>query len=100
MFKNQEYLSKEDIRFMAGQVKLDPVVFEQCMGDPATEVAVRVDAGAGEVAGLRGTPSLYLQGVKPGEIVHVKGLAEEAAALVAAHEMGIVLPPTPPYSGQ
>jgi protein-disulfide isomerase len=100
MFKNQDYLSKDDIRFMATQVNLDAAAFEQCMGDPATEVAVRVDAGAGEDAGLRGTPSLYLQGVKPGEIVHVKGLAEEAAALVTAHQMGIVLPPTPPFSGQ
>jgi protein-disulfide isomerase/uncharacterized membrane protein len=98
MFKNQQYLAKDDIRFMAGQVGLDKDAFETCMGDPATEQAVRVDAAAGDKAGLSGTPTLYLKGVKGEEWVHVKGLGDEAAALVAAHKMGIELPPTPAFA--
>ena len=98
MFKNQQYLAKDDLRFMAGQVELDKDAFETCMADPATEQAVRVDAAAGDQAGLTGTPTLYLKGIKGEEWVHVKGLAEEAAALVAAHKMGMTLPETPAYA--
>lgn len=98
MFKNQQYLGKDDLRFMAGQVGLDKDAFETCMADPATEQAVRVDAAAGDKAGLSGTPTLYLKGVQGDEWVHVKGLGEEAAALIAAHKNGIKLPPTPAYA--
>ncbi len=98
MFKNQQYLGKDDLRFMAGQVGLGSTAFEACMADPATEQAVRVDAAAGDRAGLTGTPTLFLKGVKGEEWVHVQGLGDEVAALVAAHKMGIELPPTPAYA--
>ncbi|MEC7946060.1 MAG: thioredoxin domain-containing protein, partial [Myxococcota bacterium] len=98
MFKNQQYLAKDDIRFMAGQVGLDTAAFEACMADPATEQAVRVDAAAGDRAGLTGTPTLYLKGVKGDEWLHVRGLGDEVAALVAAHKEGIELPPTPAFA--
>jgi protein-disulfide isomerase len=98
MFKNQQYLAKDDLRFMSGQIALDSTAFEACMADPATEQAVRVDAAAGDRAGLTGTPTLYLKGVKGEEWVHVQGLGDEVAALVAAHKMGIELPPTPAYA--
>jgi len=98
MFKNQQYLAKDDLRFMAGQVGLDKDAFESCMADPATEQAVRLDAAAGDQAGLTGTPTLYLKGIKGEEWVHVKGLGDEAAALVAAHKMGMTLPETPAFA--
>jgi protein-disulfide isomerase/uncharacterized membrane protein len=98
MFKNQQYLTPDDLKFMAGQVGLDMAAWEQCLTDPATDQGVRLDAAAGNQAGLTGTPTLYLRGVKGDEFVQVKGLAEEAAALVAAHKMGLELPPTPKHS--
>jgi protein-disulfide isomerase/uncharacterized membrane protein len=102
MFKNNTNLDDAGVRFMAGQVGVDPAVFDQCLADPRTMDAVREDVEAAGVAGVEGTPALFLRGLRGDEWVRVVGGAAEVAALVAAHKAGKPIPPTPaaaPHDG-
>jgi protein-disulfide isomerase/uncharacterized membrane protein len=98
MFKNQEYLGKDDLRFMVQQSGLDTVAFEACMADPATEAAVREDVEAGGVAQINGTPSIFLKGPFGDQWVKINGGREEINAILAAARAGQPLPPPPPPS--
>ncbi len=97
MFKNQEFLGKEDIRFMAKQLELDMTTFEACMAEPATAEAVKQDVAAGGVAGVEGTPSVFVKGLFGEEWVRVSGGREQFNALFAAAREGKALPPPRPH---
>ena len=95
MFKNSRYLSDGDIRFMAQEVELDMAAFETCLADPQTEAAVRADVAHGSIAGVYGTPSLFLKGATAEEWVYVRGGPRELGTIIDAHRAGASMPPAP-----
>lgn len=62
MFLNREFLSDDDIRFMANSVGLDLPALTQCLASPAAMDAVKADIEAGATAKIDGTPSVFLLG--------------------------------------
>ena len=97
MFKNQEYLGKDDIRFMTEKQGLDAAAFEACMADPATAESVRIDVDAGGLAGVQGTPSIYLKGPFGDQWVRLTGGRDPINEILAAARNGVKLPaPQPP----
>lgn len=92
MFKNQDYLGKEDVRFMAEQAGLDPAAFETCMADPATGALVVADVEAGGKAGISGTPTIFLHGAFGDRWVRVNGGKDELVLLIEAARAGQALP--------
>jgi protein-disulfide isomerase/uncharacterized membrane protein len=100
MFKNQQYLSKDDIRFMVQQSGIDSTAFEACMQDPATEAAVKEDVEGGGLAKINGTPSIFLKGVFGDQWIKVNGHAEEIEAILKVARAGGQLPDPPAPSGK
>lgn len=96
MFKNQEYLGKDDIRFMVEQVGLEPKAFEACMADPATAQSVAADIEAGGTAQISGTPSIFLKGPFGDQWVRVIGGKDAIQSILAAARSGKPMPPPPP----
>jgi protein-disulfide isomerase/uncharacterized membrane protein len=96
MFKNQSYLSSEDLLFLTAQVGMDEAAFNACMSNPLTETGVLSDISHANALGLHGTPALFLLGVTGEEWVHIKGSPEEIGVLVGAHRDGQEIPPIPP----
>ena len=96
MFKNQEFLGKEDIRFMVEQLGVDTTAFEACMADPSTAEAVKQDIAAGGVAGVNGTPSVFVKGLFGDQWVRLTGDHAQMSAVFAAAREGKPLPPAPP----
>lgn len=96
MFKNNSNLDDAGIKFMAGQVGVDPAVFAACMADPKSLEAVKEDVEAAGLAMVEGTPAIFLRGLNGDEWVRIIGGAQELAMLVAAHKAGTPIPPTPP----
>lgn len=99
MFQNQEYLGKDDLRFMAKQVGLDLAAFETCMGDAATAQAVIADVEAGGAAQIDGTPSIFAKGLYGDRWVKLTAGNKDAInAVLAAARDGVALPePMPPH---
>lgn len=96
MFKNQEYLGKDDLRFMAEQVGLEPKAFETCMADPATAQSVVSDVEAGGTAQISGTPSIFLKGAFGDQWVRVIGGKEAIQTILNAARSGAPMPPPGP----
>lgn len=100
MFKNQEYLSSDDIRFIAEQQGLEMNSFKECMANPATMEAVKEDVRGGGTAQIDGTPSLFLKGAFGDEWVKLTVGPDEAPevikAILGAVRAGTPLPPPPP----
>ena len=96
MFKNQEYLAPDDIRFLAKELQLDMPSFEACWADPATMDGVRSDVTGGNAAGVTGTPAVYLRGAFGDQWVRLKGGRAEITALLAAARSGKPLPAPAP----
>ncbi len=96
MFKNQSYLSPEDLNFLTQQVGMDAAAYEQCMTSPMTETAVLSDISHANTLDLHGTPAFVLHGVTGDDWVFITGTPEEIGVLVAAHREGREIPPTPP----
>ena len=94
MFKNQSYLSPDDLRFLAQQVDLDMDAFEACMIDPLTETAVLSDITHANTLDIHGTPALFLYGLRGEEWVLATGSPEDIGVLVGAHRDGREIPPT------
>ena len=66
VFKNQSYLSRKDIEFMAeAQVQLDMTQFKTCLDDANGAVlkGIQSDISAAETVGVTGTPSIYIKGI-------------------------------------
>jgi protein-disulfide isomerase len=82
-----------DMRFFAGQLEMNTGAFTACMNKDSTAERVQKDMDLGETLELRGTPSLFLLGVKgEGEWVQVEGRGAAVLALVQAHREGLSLP--------
>ena len=62
MFGNQEYLSPDDIRFMAERAGIEPGAFAECLASAASLEAVKADIEGGAIAQIDGTPALFLLG--------------------------------------
>lgn len=98
MFRNQEFLSKEDIRFMSNQIGIEPTSFEACMADASTAEAVKQDISAGGVAGVEGTPSIFVKGLyDDGSWVRISGGRDQINAVLAAARTGVKFPPAQPH---
>lgn len=99
MFGNQEYLGKDDIRFMVEQVGMDKAAFETCMQDPATAQSITADVEAGGAAQINGTPSVFMKGAFGDQWIRVVEHTKDAInALLAAARSGKPLPPPPPHN--
>ncbi len=96
MFKNQEFLGPDDIRFMAKEVGLESKTFESCMIDPATAQAVVADVEGGGTAKINGTPSIFLQGPFGDQWVRVIGGREAIETILVAARSGKPMPPPGP----
>lgn len=100
MFKNQEYLGSDDIRFIAEQHGLEMNAFKECMANPATLEAIKADVRGGGAAQIDGTPSLFLKGAFGDEWVKLTVGPEDAPevihAILVAARAGTPLPPPPP----
>ncbi len=88
VFKNQNYLSRKDIEFMAeAQVKLEMTQFKACLDDPAMLKGIQSDISAAEKVGVTGTPSIYIKGVADTEKWYkVTGSVKQLQAALAAFE--------------
>ncbi len=93
LFTNQGYFAPDQLRFMAEEADLDLTAFDACMDDPTVEARVLEDAKAGEAAGIRGTPALFVTGLmSDGAPVEVTRGVPAILQLVEAHADGLVLP--------
>ena len=64
VFKNQNYLSRKDIEFMAeAQVQLEMTQFRACLDDVNMLKGIQSDIQAAETVGVTGTPSVYIKGI-------------------------------------
>ncbi len=64
LFQNADALKDNDLRFYAQQIGLDPLRFEQCMAAPATGGEIDQDVADGAAAGVRGTPTFFINGAR------------------------------------
>lgn len=64
LFQNSDRLAAPDLRSYADQIGLDLRAYDTCLADPATAAEVEADHRAGEAAGVRGTPTFFLNGRK------------------------------------
>lgn len=62
MFELQRDLAVEKLGAWAKDLGLDMAKFEACQKNPATEAYVKADMKQAETAGVRGTPSFYING--------------------------------------
>lgn len=63
LFANQEALEKEDLFAYAEQVGLDMDLFTQQLNERAFKREVSEDGTDGNVVGIKGTPSFFINGV-------------------------------------
>lgn len=63
-FANMKALTQENFEKWATELGLDLAKFKADMNDPATAKIVQRDMAEGRAAGVRGTPSVYLNGRK------------------------------------
>lgn len=99
MFRNQEYLSSDDLKFMVNQVGMDAAAYDTCMMDAATLAAVMSDVDAGGKANISGTPSLFVKGVVTDDFVRLNAMDKASLdVLFAAARSGAALPAPPPPS--
>ncbi|MCA9513459.1 MAG: thioredoxin domain-containing protein, partial [Myxococcales bacterium] len=64
MFDNQKALEDEDLAGYARQARLDAKKLEACLAAPATDALIDADMAEARAAGVRGTPTFYLNGRK------------------------------------
>lgn len=62
LFANQYDLEDADLTRYAQRARLDPKKLSACLADPATDRLIEADVAEGRAAGLRGTPTLYVNG--------------------------------------
>ncbi len=63
IFEQQNALSPELFASTAKELGLDEGKFNACLTDPATKAFVEADMKQGEVGGVEGTPSFFINGV-------------------------------------
>ena len=64
VFEEQSELANIDYAKLAADLALDVDKFATCFKDPATKEVVQRDMAQGMQAGVRGTPSVFLNGIK------------------------------------
>ena len=64
LFKNYNKLSDQKIQEIAQAVGLNLEEYEKMKKDPATEKKVRQDLSDGRRAGVRGTPTIFINGIR------------------------------------
>jgi protein-disulfide isomerase len=86
MFENQKALTVDKLLAYAGQLDLDVPKFKADLDSGKYAARVKADMAAGQKIGVRGTPSVYIQGRKysPGSGYTVPGLEK-----VLAREFGL-----------
>jgi protein-disulfide isomerase/uncharacterized membrane protein len=62
IFENQETLSNENIQTLAEQLKLDKTQYDACLQDASIITDLTAQIERGHLAGLQGTPSIYVNG--------------------------------------
>lgn len=95
MFKNQAYLSFDDIKFMAGKQGVDLPSLELCTSSGSAMDVVRDDTVAAAKAQIDGTPSVFLHGAFGDQWVRLLVSADDGdkiTALIAAARSGEALP--------
>ena len=66
LFKKYNSLSDRTIQEIIGRLKLDPVKFEAAGKDPAIAAKIKQDYQEGLKLGLRGVPTVFINGKKLG----------------------------------
>lgn len=81
--ENEGAFSRDNLLSFGRQLNLDMVMFEQCLVDNRFYPQIKLDIQAGNVAGVYGTPSVFVNGelVTPGRI---PSFADVSAAIEAA----------------
>lgn len=64
LFQNQERLEELDLRLYALQIGLDMARFNQCFDGRKYKEEIEIDLADGQAAGVRGTPTFFVNGVK------------------------------------
>jgi formate-nitrite transporter family protein len=84
LFQRQHALEPDDLRRHARKLELDVVRWERVMALPSTEQRVLADLTGGRRSGVRGTPTLFINGVRyDGPIEREALIAALARAAVA-----------------
>ncbi len=64
LFANMKALKPDNLKEYAKKVGLDAAKFDACMADPAMKKQVESDMAEGRAAGVRGTPTIFINGRK------------------------------------
>ena len=62
LFKQYKQINDKKIEEIRTQLGLDAKQFQKVMKAPATMAKIRADAGNGSAAGVRGTPTVFING--------------------------------------
>ena len=62
LFKNYNKLNDQKIRDISIELGLDQTQFDKMMKDPGTTARIRQDVRDGAQAGVRGTPTIFING--------------------------------------
>jgi uncharacterized membrane protein len=92
LFDNMKDWTRDDLLFVAkDMLHLDEAAFSDCMEDPATQRSIEEDYTAGERAGVRATPSIFLS-FDGATWLKMEAGPEGAELLLKAAESGTALP--------
>jgi protein-disulfide isomerase len=90
LFQNMDAFEPAALTNMAHEVSgLDLATWESCMADPVTLETITRSGEAGGIAGVQGTPAMFLKGLFPDTYVQVPRGAPAILALVEAHKDGL-----------
>ena len=64
LFQNAGRLKENDFRFYGQQIGLNPLTFEQCMAAAGSGAEIDRDIADGVNAGVRGTPTFFVNGAR------------------------------------
>lgn len=64
LYLNSDKLTEADVLFYGQQIGLNMDAYRACLGDPATMAEIDDDIRAGVSAGVRGTPTFFVNGQK------------------------------------
>ena len=92
VFSNQRDLSDAALARAAESVGLDMATWNTCRQDRSTLQSVVNSAAAGERAGVKGTPAIYVKGLHEDRWIEICGGADALLPLITLHKRGIPLP--------
>lgn len=64
LYLNSDRLADSDLRFYAEQIGLDLARFDICQALPSTNEEIEADIADGVAAGVRGTPTFFINGAR------------------------------------